>query len=91
MGLKTTARSLQSTLYAPSPGPPANMIAARVTKYDDRRGEGEAVLKASGRKVRIPLAALREAKVVALSVGDEIYLALDGFDKRRADAIFVPD
>jgi hypothetical protein len=69
---------------------PAHMVRAVVTKYDPRRGSGQAIIKSTGRKVRVPWSALKEAHCVVLSPGDTIYIALDGFDKGRAEAIFVP-
>jgi hypothetical protein len=86
---KRRPNPLPDQLYAPPP--PIHMVAATVTKYDDRRGSGQAVIKSSGKKVRIPLSALEDAKVVALSVGDEIYVTIDRLDRGRVEALRLPD
>lgn len=66
------------------------MVHARVTRFDARRGSGQAILTSAGRKVRIPLSALRNANVALLSPGDEVYVEIDALDRGRAEAIFVP-
>ena len=66
------------------------MVHARVTRFDARRGTGQAIT-AAGRKVRIPLSALRAANAVTLSPGDEVYVELDLLNYGRVETLFVPD
>lgn len=68
-----------------------DMQPARVTAFDARRGSGKAILTNSGKRVRVPWSALRNANVVALSVGDTVFVQLDFLDKGRVEAIRVPD
>ena len=86
MGLKTK-KPLPANVFVPD-NPPAFMQAAKVTKYDARRGCGLAIVKSTGRKVRLPWCALKDA--VVLSPGDTIYVAVDSLDNGRAETIFVP-
>ena len=77
------------------PSPPAvpippGMIRASVSRFDDRRGTGTAIT-CTGRKVRIPLCVLNDAKIVALSVGDVLFVELDPQDRGRVQAILLPD
>ena len=67
------------------------MEPARVVKFDSRRGSGAAILINSGRRVIIPWSALRNAHVATLSPGDSIYVEVDYLDKRRVEAIRLPD
>jgi len=85
---KPNHKPLPDATYARTP--PPHMQRARVVRYDERRGSGEAVLTNAGRKIRLPWSALRGANVTALSVGDEIFVEVDYHDRGRAEAIFVP-
>jgi cold shock CspA family protein len=67
------------------------MIRARVSRFDARRGSGQAITTSAGRKLRIPLSALRNAGVFVLSPGDEIFVEIDAQDRGRVEALFVPD
>lgn len=87
MGLKSKARTLPASVYAQ---PPTSMIAAKVLKFSARRGSGVAVLKSSGKQVRIPWSALKAASVATLSPGDEIFVGIDSWDKSLVESLFVP-
>lgn len=67
------------------------MEPATVTTFDARRGSGQAIVRSSGRKVRIPLSALRAANIPVLSPGDAVYVELDFRDRNRVEVIRVAD
>ena len=68
------------------PGKPA-----RVVFYDPRRGCGAAVLIDDGRRVRIPLQAMHDARLITLDSGDVIYVELDDIDPRRVETLHHRD
>jgi len=63
---------------------------ARVVYFDSRRGTGRAITQ-KGATVRIPLSAIREANLLVLDPGDEIYVALDEHDRARVDKLHLPE
>jgi hypothetical protein len=63
---------------------------ARVVFFDARRGTGHAITL-TGRKVRIPLGAVREAGVITLDAGDQIFVCVDEHDRTRVDRLCMPD
>lgn len=62
---------------------------ARVIYFDSRRGTGRCHTKA-GRTARIPLAAVREANLITLDPGDEIFVCLDERNPARVDRLHLP-
>lgn len=63
--------------------------AATVLYFDPRRGEGKAVT-VTGRKVTIPLVAVREANVIVLDEGEKIFVYLDEHNSTRVDRLHLP-
>jgi len=62
---------------------------ATVLYFDARRGTGRAITF-TGRKVRIPLGAVREANIITLDEGDEIFVCLDEHNATRVDKMHLP-
>jgi hypothetical protein len=72
------------------PEPASKLIRATVQSYDPRRGSGRATSK-SGKLLRIPLSAMREAQLYALEPGTEILVLLDEVDRHRIEVLRLVD
>ena len=46
-----------------------------------------AIIARSGRRVRIPLSAMKAAKLLTLEPGEKIYVQVDGHDRTRVEAL----
>jgi|HubBroStandDraft_6_1064221.scaffolds.fasta_scaffold1085389_2 hypothetical protein len=62
---------------------------ATVVYFDSRRGTGRCTLW-TGRRARIPLSAMREARLITLDQGDSIFVSLDELDKGRVEVLRLP-
>jgi cold shock CspA family protein len=63
---------------------------ARVLFFNVRAGYGKAIT-CTGRRVRVPLSALREARLLTLDPGQEVYVSLDEHDHTRVEALRLPE
>jgi cold shock CspA family protein len=63
---------------------------AKVLFFNVRAGYGKAITR-TGRKVRVPLGALHEARLLTLDPGQEVYVSLDEHDHTRVEALRLPE
>ena len=68
------------------PLPPTGSLAT-VLYFNPRRGYGMAIITKSGRRVRIPLSAMKAAKLLTLEPGAKVYVQVDGHDRTRVEAL----
>jgi hypothetical protein len=67
----------------------SNFEQARVVYFDSRRGTGRCITR-TGRHARIPLSAVRQANLITLDPGDEIFIVVDELNPQRVEKLTLP-